>query len=559
MSKNIHDLSDDEFDDLFRDSAEKSDIDFDPEAWNKMSKKLDAATVPPSSPGIEGSPLRKRILPSLIVLLLLITGTYFLLRKPSEALGEAKVKEKESSLKKADLVDKKYVTTDKVDTENQKIVTEASDPHNKTKEEKAHKNNSRNDKLSINESLSTDKLRSAKEEKSLSVANRQKEPDKNGTGVVETPSIKQEKEHHSKNQQKTTGIKPDLKAVSNARADTENKSVEVQSQKSEPEAVTSGHRTNRKSQTEDIIEGKTDRTGKIAKAMKPSSAFEETGANNNQTQSVKLKDSNSANTIDGSLKTSAQNQGLVIDSVNAIGKMQWGAMNILSPARHLSVVNLELPPINFESSFLTPSSKPRENTAFRRGLNIRLALSPDFSFIPSNTLFKIGNNWAAIIEYRINNRISIQSGVIRSMKLYNALPSQYEWNSYWTMPSPLKDIDATCKMLDIPLNVRYDITQKPNSRWFVGAGLTSYIMLKEEYIYNYENPADPNIKRRYWEGKTGWYPFSVLNLSTGYEHQVFRRLTFQAEPFFKAPLGKVGYGKVRLATAGVFFSVKYPF
>lgn len=557
MSKNIHDLSDDEFDDLFRDSAEKSDIDFDPEAWNKMSKKLDAATVPPSSPGKGGSPLRKWILPSLIVLLLLITGTYFLLRKPSEAVSEAKVKEKESSLKKAEVVDKKYVTTDKVDTENKKSVTETSASNEKTKEGKAHTDNSRNDKVSINEALSTDKLRSAKEEKSLSVANRQKQTDKKGTGVVETSSAKQER--NSKNQQKTTGITSDLKTVYNTRANAVNKTSEVLSQKSEPKVVTSGYRTNRKSQTENVIEGKTDRTGKMTNAMKPSSALEATRITNNQTPSVKPNASNSANMIDGSLKTSAQNQGLAIDSVNVIEKMQWEPIHTLSPARHLSVVNLKLPPINFESSFLTPPSKPRENTAFRRGLNIRLALSPDFSFIPSNTLFKVGNNWAAIIEYRINNRMSIQSGVIRSMKLYNALPSQYEWNSYWTMPSPLKDIDATCKMLDIPLNLRYDITQKANSRWFVGAGLTSYIMLKEEYIYNYENPADPNIKRRYWEGKTGGYPFSVLNLSTGYERQVFRRLTFQAEPFFKAPLGKVGYGKVRLATAGVFFSVKYPF
>ena len=218
-----------------------------------------------------------------------------------------------------------------------------------------------------------------------------------------------------------------------------------------------------------------------------------------------------------------------------------------------------MPVISFQSSFETPIVKPKENTAFRRGLNVRLALSPDFSFIPSNEVLKIGNNWAAVVEYRFNNRLSIQAGVMRSLKLYNALPSQYEWTGYYNPPSPIIDIDATCKMLDIPLNIRYDLSQKANSRWFVSTGLTTYIMLKEKYRYNYENPSDPNIKRIGWEGKTGAYPFGVLNLSAGYERQIFRRLTFQAEPFFKTPLGKVGYGKVRLATAGVFFSAKYPF
>jgi hypothetical protein len=51
--------------------------------------------------------------------------------------------------------------------------------------------------------------------------------------------------------------------------------------------------------------------------------------------------------------------------------------------------------------------------------------------------------------------------------------------------------------------------------------------------------------------------FSVLNLSVGYERQVSRNFSVQAEPFFKQPLSGVGFGKVKLNTTGIFLSVKY--
>jgi hypothetical protein len=542
MSKNIHDLSDEEFDDLFRDSAEKNDIGFDPEAWNKMSKKLDAASKPPSGTGNGGNPLKKWFLPALIVLLLLITGTYLLLREPSEAMSGAKVKAEGNALKQGDTTGSKYVDTDKVDTDKKGNTATVPLSAEDDKVVKAPAENTGTTKEITTETVSTSKF---KTEKGANLSDAREQEKQQEKRVSIAPVGSRETTGNLHNQKKT------IIASSVRRTSAANKINQSDTGVTEPDKY--------------IVDDNASVKPEYAGEKKPA------GVSNMNTQTVVSADNKVNNNLTTLTKqdfskpvnpvsdTNGQNSSITTDSVNTFRKMPWSNIHALSHARHLPDVSLKLPAINFESPFLIPAGKPRENTAFRRGFNIRLALSPDFSFIPSNQFFKVGNNWAAILEYRLSNRLSIQSGVIRSMKLYNALPSQYEWNSYWIMPSPLKDIDATCKMLDIPLNIRYDISQKSNSRWFIGAGFTSYIMLKEEYRYNYENPTDPNIRRRSWEGKTGTYPFSVLNLSAGYERQVFRRLTFQAEPFFKAPLGKVGYGKVRLATAGVFFSVKYPF
>ncbi len=188
-------------------------------------------------------------------------------------------------------------------------------------------------------------------------------------------------------------------------------------------------------------------------------------------------------------------------------------------------------------------------------LSLRLAISPDFSSVPENNFFKIGHNWAALLEYRIDNRWSLQTGVIKSLKYYTAGPFQYRWPATWgERPLELDHVDARCNMLDIPVNVRYDFTQGRN-RWFAQGGLTSYLMLNEKYDYVYAEGSTVQ-KWNKWEGKTGFYAAGVANLSFGLEKKLGRRLSFQAEPFAKIPLRKVGFGNVKLATLGVFFSSK---
>lgn len=203
---------------------------------------------------------------------------------------------------------------------------------------------------------------------------------------------------------------------------------------------------------------------------------------------------------------------------------------------------------------LPPETSP---TRLRQsGLGLRVLYSPDFSTIQTNKIFKVGNNIGIAGEYRFNKRWSVQTGVIKSLKYYYALPEQY--TSPYSLKN-LKDINATCDMLDIPLNLRFDFVNTPQHKWFATAGATSYLMLKEKYSYNYESSYGTPAKTKDWEGKTGFYPFGVINISAGYERRLFKNFTAQAEPFFKVPVQNVGYGNVKLATFGLFISGKIEF
>ncbi|GAB4048083.1 hypothetical protein [Spirosoma litoris] len=202
-----------------------------------------------------------------------------------------------------------------------------------------------------------------------------------------------------------------------------------------------------------------------------------------------------------------------------------------------------------------------------RGLSVRFVVSPDLSTVGLKNFDRPGTNIGLLLEYRLASRWSVQAGVIKSTKVYKTLPSEYTAPAAWWQP-PMKSpdmVDGRCNMFDIPINIRYDVAVIPRlderrlpTRWFVSAGVTSYIMKQEDYTYTY--PPHTYNQPTEWSppgGGTGGYGFSNLNVSIGYERSISRRLSWQVEPFMKAPLRGVGFFKVNLLSTGAFFSLRY--
>ncbi|GAB4015007.1 hypothetical protein GCM10028773_03560 [Spirosoma koreense] len=177
---------------------------------------------------------------------------------------------------------------------------------------------------------------------------------------------------------------------------------------------------------------------------------------------------------------------------------------------------------------------------------------------------KPGTNVGLLLEYRIASRWSVQAGVMQSTKVYRALSGDYPMPPAGTWGGYLKpeSVDGRCNMLDIPINLRYDVIIRSQrdgqliNRWFVSGGATSYIMNQERYTYNYAY-SPHNYQRTDTTASTGGYGFSNVNFSLGYERGVSKRLSLQLEPFMKVPLQGVGYFKVRLISTGAFFSIRY--
>ncbi|RCR65623.1 hypothetical protein [Larkinella punicea] len=195
-------------------------------------------------------------------------------------------------------------------------------------------------------------------------------------------------------------------------------------------------------------------------------------------------------------------------------------------------------------------------------LAVRFIAAPDLNFVGKSRQaagdFEIG----VLAEYRFLRRLTIQSGVLRSVKKYTAPASDYAKPAHWYGPK-YESVGAVCTVLDIPVNLRFDVMLNDRRRWFISSGVSSYIMQKEYYQYQYPAGVTPTQARyKEWSGSTGFHRFSHLNVSIGYERNFrsdgpLRRFSWQVEPFLKSPLSKLGYGKIRLTSTGVFFSLRY--
>lgn len=186
---------------------------------------------------------------------------------------------------------------------------------------------------------------------------------------------------------------------------------------------------------------------------------------------------------------------------------------------------------------------------------VKLSVSPDFSSIDYGSAGKTGVNFGPMVEYSLSPRFSVSTGAIWSKKLYDQENPEksYGQGGYTTQA---KMLNGDCRILDIPLNVTYYIMPGRKTNLFVTVGSSSYIMLNEEYVYTVSrNSYDYEYVENYSHKNNEW--FSMLNLSFGIQHQLDKRWFIQGEPFLKAPMKGVGEGKVNLVSAGVFVSVKY--
>ncbi|MBO9565274.1 MAG: outer membrane beta-barrel protein [Niastella sp.] len=205
-----------------------------------------------------------------------------------------------------------------------------------------------------------------------------------------------------------------------------------------------------------------------------------------------------------------------------------------------------------------PQNAPIENKHQReKGLQIGLVAGPDMSNVKFTDMDKAGYNVGLQIGYRFSDRWSVNTGIFYTKKNYTAQGKDFtKPNTNWWQTLDLHGVTGYCEMFDIPLNIRYDFSVSQKQRWFASAGASSYIMTGEYYTYDYTY-GGTRRQVGYPRDSASNYLFSIVNLSAGFERTLNKRLSLQAEPYFKFPLKGLGYGKLDLNSYGIYFSVKY--
>jgi hypothetical protein len=195
-------------------------------------------------------------------------------------------------------------------------------------------------------------------------------------------------------------------------------------------------------------------------------------------------------------------------------------------------------------------SRIEHDNNYRNSLKLSVLISPDLSASSGIGKINSGFNTGIVLQYFLFKNLSITTGVLKSRKVYNEKPENYS-KGYGASKGPI-NIVGDCSITDIPINIRFFYPTNYRFKTFMSVGLSSYLMRREDYTYQYLN-----YEKTYNYRKQNNHLFSVVNLSIGAEYQLGKNFSLGIEPFLKVPTVGVGAGKIKLRTVGAFLSLNY--
>jgi hypothetical protein len=191
--------------------------------------------------------------------------------------------------------------------------------------------------------------------------------------------------------------------------------------------------------------------------------------------------------------------------------------------------------------------------SFANNFAINASTGPDVSGVTFSKIGKVTFAYGAGLSYDLSKKFTVRTGFYVAKKIYSASESDYHSNT--VNYNYLQSIDADCKVYEIPLVINYNFGMVKNHRWFASAGLSSYLMKKESYVYYYKYPSGNNNEKSLSISNKNKHYFSVLDLSAGYQYMVNKRLSLMAEPYLRVALSGIGAGKIKLNSGGILFTV----
>lgn len=160
------------------------------------------------------------------------------------------------------------------------------------------------------------------------------------------------------------------------------------------------------------------------------------------------------------------------------------------------------------------------------------------------------------VGYHLNKNFSLAGGFFAGNKKYVAGKGDYKARpgSYLSTVD-IEEVDANCRVFEIPLWLRYDFTGNKNLRPFVSLGISSFIMDKEDYEYYYYRFGNPY--RASYTYKGNQHLFSVVRVASGIEKKISHNFFLSVQPGLAIPLGGVGDGQVKLFSTELLLGLKY--
>ncbi len=262
--------------------------------------------------------------------------------------------------------------------------------------------------------------------------------------------------------------------------------------------------------------------------------------------------------------SSTENNNLLVETVNnksaantdeqrvsGFNIVAVGDKNITSP--DINNKNLSSSVASFIKTDSNDANK-KKKTAIRKepAFYAGAIFSPDLSTIKFQKIKGTGYTLGILLGYNISNRIAIETGVYYDYKKYYSEGEYFDSKKAGGLISyvHLLNLTGDCRMIEVPLNFRYNLSATEKIKWLATAGLSTYFMFKEGYTYNYLYYGAPAQKFVSYNNSSRNL-CSILNFSAGYEHKLGNIGKVRIEPFVRIPLAGMGTGSLPIMSAGL--------
>ncbi len=518
-------LSDKELDRLSREAADAYEVEKNTSSWNALEKRLDQelGTAPRPNPAVP--PPRRFIFPiaytSLIILL--ISSGYFLLKSGKKNNSENKINYTLNNIESKKSVD------------------------NNSQKDASTKTNSEVNKNEANVDVDADKITDKQEADNLENASPKKEK-----AYLDNLKSIAEKELDKKNE----------KALNINKNEDNNASSFKRNDIAKELAATNHTNKTNTNNSKNYLDKK-----RIASDELKNIANNET-SNDHVSKSHNSKLISSNGKEKNNLSSVSDNNDDKINNLNAINeevdlKHASSAVTMLASKHHAIIIS--------DSSLLAEASKAQDliNLAkknkslnINRSLQIGISFAPDFSkvkYVYEN--YHIGTSIGVTIGYQLFHNLSVNSGVLYADKYYQADGDDFHQQQQQLNPALANEhvefVRGSFKMIELPLNLRYDFSADGNTTFFVNGGLSSYFMLDQSNDYFCHDYVGAQRWIKQTDGQNQNYWFSMLNLSLGFETFLQKNISLQIDPYVKVPLRNIGVGNMRLSSYGINIGIKY--
>jgi hypothetical protein len=177
--------------------------------------------------------------------------------------------------------------------------------------------------------------------------------------------------------------------------------------------------------------------------------------------------------------------------------------------------------------------------------------SGELTNVKGQAFRKPGFNGGFVLGYNLSEKFQTEIGIIASRKYYYS-------DGKYASPNTIRDdglaiagIKVYSSITEIPLLLRYNISNTNGNKFFVATGGVTNIVHKEHYNYGYTKDGREKKGGKIYNESAANKLFSNMQISMGYEHKFGNTGYLRVEPYYRVPINGIGVANLPVTSMGI--------